>query len=83
MLGRKKTSHYTTQPQPYCHTATAFVLQALSVVCKMPWPLALVLDPTSMQTYNNILTFLFQVSSLPDPFIIADFRGRSRVTCGT
>ncbi len=39
-----------------CH-----VLQALSVVCRMPWPLALVLDPASLQTYNNILTFLFQV----------------------
>lgn len=38
------------------------IVQALFVDCRMPWPLALVLDSQALQLYNAVLVFLLQVS---------------------
>ena len=41
------------------------LLQAMTVACKVPWPVSLVVDAPSLDKYNQIWSFLLQVGSLP------------------
>ena len=41
------------------------LLQAMTLACKVPWPLSLVVDTPSLDKYNQIWSFLLQVGNPP------------------